>query len=250
MIEAKLAANAKALESSRLLSSMGHEIRTPMNSIIGLTSILLLDESLTSDQKEFVETIKVSGDTLMEILNDILDFSKLECKKLMLNLRPFNLQSFVEETLSLIAIDAARKGLVLSYRFNGTVPDLIVQDQMKLRQILLNLLDNAVKCTQTGEIKIIISSREIKGVHVFHFAVQDTGVGIPPDLIDNLFLPFGEKNTLQIRKYGESGLELAISKRLVELMKGKIWVESVESIGSTFHFTIKADSGPEIRKQS
>lgn len=148
----------------------------------------------------------------------------------------------------MIAIDAAKKGLILSYRFNGDVPDLIVQDQMKLRQVLLNLLDNAVKCTQTGEIKINISSREIKGVHVVHFAVQDTGMGIPIDLIDNLFLPFGEKNTLQIRKYGDSGLELAISKRLVELMEGKIWVESVESIGSIFHFTIKADSGPEIRK--
>lgn len=239
LIEALLAADAKTLESSSLLSSMGHEIRTPMNSIIGMTSILLEDESLSPDQKEFLETIKVSSDALMEILNDILDFSRLECKKLKLNLQPFELQSFVEENLSLIAIDAARKGLVLSHRFNGTVPDCIIQDRMRLGQILFILLDNAVKCTDRGEIRLNISSREVQGGQEVHFSVQDTGMGISPEVIDALFLPFGEKDPLRIRKYGGSGLGLAICKGLVELMDGKIWAESIAGIGSTFHFTIK-----------
>ena len=237
--EAQLAADRKALESSSLLSSMGHEIRTPMNSIIGMTSILLEDESLSPDQKEFLETIKVSGDALMEILNDILDFSRLECKKLKLNLQPFELRSFVEETLSLIAIDASRKGLVLSHRFNGAVPDCIVQDRKRLGQILFILLDNSVKCTERGEIRLNISSREVQGGQEVHFSVQDTGMGISPDVIDALFLPFGEKDPLRIHKYGGSGLGLAICKGLVELMEGKIWAESIAGIGSTFHFTIK-----------
>ena len=237
--EAQLAADGKALESSSLLSSMGHEIRTPMNSIIGMTSILLEDESLSPDQKEFLETIKVSGDALMEILNDILDFSRLECKKLKLNLQPFELRSFVEETLSLIAIDAARKGLILSHRFNGAVPDCIVQDRKRLGQILFILLDNSVKCTDRGEIRLNISSREVQGGQEVHFSVQDTGMGISPDVIDALFLPFGEKDPHRIHKYGGSGLGLAICKGLVELMEGKIWAESIAGIGSTFHFIIK-----------
>lgn len=237
--EAQLANDGKALESSNLLSSMGHEIRTPMNSIIGMTSILLEDESLSNDQKEFLETIKVSSDALMEILNDILDFSRLECRKLKLNLQPFELRSFVEDTLGLIAIDAARKGLVISHRFNGAVPISIVQDRIRLGQILFILLDNAVKCTDWGEIRLNISSREVQGGQEVHFSVQDTGTGISSDAIDALFLPFGEKDPLRIHKYGGSGLGLAICKGLVELMGGKIWVESIAGIGSTFHFTIK-----------
>lgn len=246
--EARLAANVKALESSSVLSGMGHEIRTPMNSIIGMTSILLQDESLTSDQKEFVGTIKVCGDALMEVLNDILDFSRLESGNLTLNHQPFNLQIFAEETLGLIAIDASRKGLILSHRFNGTVPDCIIQDSMRLRQIILNLLDNAVKSTNGGEIRLNISSQKIQGAHEVHFAIQDTGNGIPSYLINDLFLPFGKKDILRSREYGGSGLGLAISKGLVELMGGEIWVESAENIGSTFHFTIKADPCPNIQK--
>lgn len=246
--EAKTIANENDLKSSNLLSNMSHEIRTPMNSIIGMTSILLQDDSLTSDQKEFIETIKMSSDALMDMLNDILDFSKLECRNLTLNPLPFNLERLIEETISSIALDAASKGLVLTHRFNGAVPDRIVQDRTRLRQILINLLDNALKSTDSGEIRLNISSRKMPGIEELHFAVQDTGSGIPSYLINDLFLPFGEKDAFRSRKFGGSGLGLAISKGLVELMGGKIWVVSEQSIGSTFHFTIKAKSEPEIQK--
>ena len=248
--EARLS-DVRALESSSILSGMGHDIRTPMNSIIGMTSILLQDESLTPDQKESVETIKVCSDALMKVLNDILDFSRLESRRLTLNLQPFNLQSLVEETLNLIATDATGKGLVLSYRFNEAVPTCIIQDSMRLRQIILNLLDNAVKNTDWGEIRINISCRRkqrTQGAQEVHFAIQDTGKGIPSYLIDELFLPFGKKEILRSREYSDSGLGLAISKGLVELMGGEIWVESAENIGSTFHFTIKADPEQENQK--
>lgn len=242
--EAEPEADANALESSRLFSTMGHEIRCPMNSIMGMTTILLQDETLTSDQKEFVENIKVSGDALMGILNDILDFSRLECRKLTLNIQPFDLHSFVDETLGLIAIDAARKGLILSHRFNGAVSDCIVQDRARLGQVLFNLLDNAVKCTDSGEIRLNISCRELLGDQEIHFSVQGTGLGMSRDTINDLFIPFKEKDLLRSRKF--SGLGLAISKGLVELMDGRIWVESAEGIGSTFHFTVKANSGLRI----
>lgn len=158
------AVGVNAPESSWPLFAMGREICNPMNSIISMTSILLRDETLTSDQREFVESIKVSSDALMRVLNDIIDLSKLESEKLTLNIHPFSLRSLVEETLSSISIDAARKGLVLSHRFNGAVPDDILQDKMRLEQVIFNLLDSAVKCTDSGEIRLNISCQGGKAI--------------------------------------------------------------------------------------
>ncbi len=246
--EVEAAVDASPLESSRLLSTMGHEIRNPINSIMGMTSILLQDETLTSDQREFVENIKVSGDALMEILNDILDFSNLECSKLTLNMEPFDLQSLVDETLSLITLDAARKGLLLSHRFNGAVPDFVIQDKARLRQILFSLLDSAVKRTDSGEIRLNISCQVVQSVQEIHFSVQDTGLGMSRDAIEDLFIPFKDRDPLIALRSRGSGLGLAVCKGLVKLMEGRIWVESAENIGSTFHFTIKTNFKPKIRK--
>lgn len=242
------AVDANAPESSWPLFAMGHEICNSMNSIIGMTSILLQDETLTSDQREFVENIKISGDALMKVLNDIIDFSRLEKKKLTLNTHPFSLRRLVEETLSLISIDAARKGLVLLHRFNGSVPDEIVQDKMRLEQILFNLLDSAVKCTDSGEICLNISCQEGQGDLEIHFSVLDTGLDLSREAAEDLFNPPAEKDPLCSCRSGRSGLGLAICKGLVELMEGRIWVEYAEGTGSTFHFTIKANPRAGVRK--
>ncbi len=244
LIEAEKAAQALALSRSNFMSDMSHEIRTPMNSIIGMTSLLLDDENMTSEQKDFIETIRVSGDTLMVVINDILDFSKMESEKLGLEEQPFKLRILVEESLGMVAVDAAKKRLDLAYTVNRNVPKIIIGDPTRLRQVLCNLLSNAVKFTESGYVRLHISSRKIEGAQEIHFAVQDTGIGIPLDFIDKLFQPFSQSDSSIARKYGGTGLGLAISKKLVELMKGEIWVESKERSGSTFHFTIKTTAAP------
>jgi signal transduction histidine kinase len=242
------AVGVNAPESSWPLFAMGREICNPMNSIISMTSILLRDETLTSDQREFVESIKVSSDALMRVLNDIIDLSKLESEKLTLNIHPFSLRSLVEETLSSISIDAARKGLVLSHRFNGAVPDDILQDKMRLEQVIFNLLDSAVKCTDSGEIRLNISCQGGQGDLEIHFSILDTGLDLSREGAEDLFNPLIEKDSLCSYRSGRSGLGLAICKGLVELMEGRIWVEYAEGTGSAFHFTIKANPRAEVRK--
>jgi signal transduction histidine kinase/DNA-binding response OmpR family regulator len=243
---ARIAAEAATRAKSEFLANMSHEIRTPMNAIIGMSS-LLLETPLSSLQREFAETIRASGDHLMAIINDILDFSKIESGKLELENAPYAPSICVEESLQLVAPKAQEKGLELTYLVEDSVPAALVGDVGRVRQILVNLLSNAVKFTPAGEVDVIVSATPLAELqHEVHFAVRDTGIGIPRDRFDRLFQSFSQVDASTTRRYGGTGLGLAISKRLSELMGGRIWAESEVDKGSTFHFTVVAECVPPL----
>jgi PAS domain S-box-containing protein len=237
-----VAARKQAQEANRakseFLANMSHEIRTPMNGIFGMTE-LALQTKLTTVQREYLEAVKASAESLMNIINDILDFSKIEAKKVDIEKINFNLRDTIHAMVSSLTVQADKKGLELAYHIPTDIPDRVVGDPGRLRQVLTNLLSNAIKFTNQGEVVTLVSIEQRIDKHLWlHFQVRDTGIGIPPDKLKVVFDPFMQADSSTTRLYGGTGLGLTISSQLIELMGGRLWAESELGKGSTFHFNV------------